>query len=157
MNEQTYIQKLESELSGFPENEKQDALEYVREYLMEAENKQQAMESLGTPSEYAARLREDLQGIALPPRIPESSAESAGSAAEPEKKKEPYRILKMVLAVLAGLIEVLMIFRVARSWYLSMMVVRLGEFLMTTGVLLLIEAAFKHFVFDKKEGDSHES
>ncbi|OQB23278.1 MAG: hypothetical protein BWY11_02002 [Firmicutes bacterium ADurb.Bin182] len=58
MNRQEFMNRLREALKKLPDNEKQAALEYYREYFDEAgpENEQQVVDSLGLPEQVAAEI-----------------------------------------------------------------------------------------------------
>lgn len=59
MNKEEFLSQLETHLSGMPENEKQEALQYYRDYFEDAgkEKEKEILESLGSPAEVAENIR----------------------------------------------------------------------------------------------------
>jgi len=59
MTKEEYLQALERELASIPDTERQDVLEYYREYFDEAgpENEEQVLRELGAPSALAEQIR----------------------------------------------------------------------------------------------------
>lgn len=63
MNRDEFMKELEYLLSDIPEEEKEDALNYYRDYLEEAgEQEEEAIREFGSPERIAAIIRADLQG-----------------------------------------------------------------------------------------------
>lgn len=63
MNRDEFMKELEYLLSDIPEEEKEDALSYYRDYLEEAgEQEEEAIREFGSPERIAAIIRADLQG-----------------------------------------------------------------------------------------------
>lgn len=63
MNKEEFLSQLEAHLSGMPENEKQEALQYYRDYFEDAgkEKENDILASLGNPAEVAKNIREENQ------------------------------------------------------------------------------------------------
>lgn len=63
MNKEEFLSQLETHLSGMPENEKQEALQYYRDYFEDAgkEKEKEILESLGSPAEVAENIRVENQ------------------------------------------------------------------------------------------------
>lgn len=63
MNKEEFLSQLETHLSGMPENEKQEALQYYRDYFEDAgkEKEQEILASLGSPAEVAENIRVENQ------------------------------------------------------------------------------------------------
>lgn len=63
MNKEEFLSQLETHLSGMPENEKQEALQYYRDYFEDAgkEKEKEILASLGSPAEVAENIREENQ------------------------------------------------------------------------------------------------
>ncbi len=63
MNKEEFLSQLEVHLSDMPENEKQEALQYYRDYFEDAgmEKENDILASLGSPSEVAKNIREENQ------------------------------------------------------------------------------------------------
>lgn len=61
MNKGEFLSQLETHLSGMPENEKQEALQYYRDYFEDAGKEKEAeiLASLGSPAEVAKNIREE--------------------------------------------------------------------------------------------------
>lgn len=61
MNREDYIRRLRRYLAALPEEEIEEAVNYVDEYFTEAgdENFEQALNDLGTPQKFAAQIRAD--------------------------------------------------------------------------------------------------
>lgn len=59
MDKETYLRILSRKLNGIDEEEKEDAICYVREYFEEAgvENEKTVIEELGSPSKFAATIK----------------------------------------------------------------------------------------------------
>lgn len=57
MNKQEYLDQLRKKLKGFEEEEVKSALVYCEEYFEEAQDEQQVMQDLGTPSKFVAQLK----------------------------------------------------------------------------------------------------
>lgn len=64
MKKEEFFNQLEYLLQDIPDEEKQDALDYYRDYLAEAgsENEEQAISDFGSPERVAAIIRADLAG-----------------------------------------------------------------------------------------------
>lgn len=63
MNRDEFMERLEYLLSDIPQEEKEDALAYYRDYLEEAgENAGEAIEEFGSPERVASIIRSDLAG-----------------------------------------------------------------------------------------------
>lgn len=64
MKKEEFFDKLEYLLQDIPDEEREDALNYYRDYLMEAgsENEEQAIREFGSPERVAAMIRADLSG-----------------------------------------------------------------------------------------------
>lgn len=112
MNEQDYLQQLSLLLSDLPEQEKENALNFVQEYFEEAKaSGSNAAASLGSPSEYAKGIREGLKD-SLPPRIPaepvqksaadfmEKPQNPAPSSSYTPKKGMPFWLVLVLMIVL---------------------------------------------------------
>lgn len=63
MNKEEFLSQLEAHLSDMPENEKQEALQYYRDYFEDAgmEKENDILASLGSPAEVAKNIREENQ------------------------------------------------------------------------------------------------
>ncbi|MDE6529947.1 MAG: DUF1700 domain-containing protein [Lachnospiraceae bacterium] len=63
MNKEEFLSQLEAHLSGMPENEKQEALQYYRDYFEDAgkEKENDILASLGSPAEVAENIKEENQ------------------------------------------------------------------------------------------------
>lgn len=59
MYKQEYLRQLRKELKGFDEEEVKKALAYCEEYFDEAQDEQQVMQDLGSPSQFVAQLKKD--------------------------------------------------------------------------------------------------
>lgn len=76
MTKQEYIEKVKQELHRIPEKEKQEALEYLEEYFLDAqESEQEVIENLGSPEKYAAMIQADMAS-SIPPEIPKKKESS---------------------------------------------------------------------------------
>lgn len=63
MNKEEFMKELEYLLQDIPEEEKEDALEYYRDYLEEAgEEEEQVLREFGSPERIAAMIRADIAG-----------------------------------------------------------------------------------------------
>ncbi len=63
MRKEEYLQKLEQLLYGIPAEDREEALQFYRDYLEDAgENAGEVLRSLGTPEELAKSIRKDLYG-----------------------------------------------------------------------------------------------
>lgn len=64
MNRMEFMKILEAGLSGIPEAEKKEALQYYEDYLNDAgvESEQEVMEALGAPEQVAASIKAGLAG-----------------------------------------------------------------------------------------------
>ena len=63
MNKHEFMEKLEYLLSDIPEEDREDALAYYRDYLEEAgEDADEAIEEFGSPERIASIIRSDLAG-----------------------------------------------------------------------------------------------
>lgn len=78
MTKEQYLVELEQCLVMIPPSEKKEALRYVEEYFDEAgvDQVELVCEELGTPEEYAKRLKNELPQI---PPIPEAKPEEEGT------------------------------------------------------------------------------
>ena len=85
MNHEDYIERLDELLSSFPVFEREDAIEYVREFFEEEGNDQKAIAHLGSPEDYAASLKEQLKDD-LPPEVPVETRKTAKEPATPKEK-----------------------------------------------------------------------
>ncbi|MBQ8198301.1 MAG: DUF1700 domain-containing protein [Lachnospiraceae bacterium] len=67
MNKNEFLRQLENLLSDLPEEERREAMEYYVEYFDEAgpEKEAEVLRELGSPSEVAHNIREDLAGKEL--------------------------------------------------------------------------------------------
>ena len=84
-----FLSKLEHRLRAMPENERQDALEYYRGYLADAEyDEAAAIERLGSPGEVAAKIIAEYALVEAP-------------ETEPQKKRSLYIAWNVVLAIFA--------------------------------------------------------
>lgn len=61
MTKNEYIMELSDCLQNLDPAEASDILDYVNEYLQDAENPRRAMEELGSPRDYARKVLEDLR------------------------------------------------------------------------------------------------
>lgn len=63
MNKEEFLSQLEAHLSGMSESEKQEALQYYRDYFEDAgqEKEKDILASLGSPEEVAKNIREENQ------------------------------------------------------------------------------------------------
>lgn len=63
MNKEEFLSQLEAHLSELPENEKQEALQYYRDYFEDAGKEQEndILASLGSPAEVAKNIKEENQ------------------------------------------------------------------------------------------------
>lgn len=61
MSKEEFLSQLENQLSGIPENEKQEALQYYRDYFEDAgkEKESEVLASLGSPADVARNIREE--------------------------------------------------------------------------------------------------
>ncbi len=84
MTAEEFLRQLEQELSGLQKDERDNAMEYYREYFMESENEQEAVERLGSPQAAAQRIISEVgeNGVYTPPKNigsdPSSSSPDAG-------------------------------------------------------------------------------
>ncbi len=64
MNKEEFLRQLEMQLSGMPENEKQEALQYYRDYFEDAgtDKEGEVLASLGSPADVAKTIREENGG-----------------------------------------------------------------------------------------------
>ena len=64
MSRETFMKELEYLLQDIPDEEKEEALAYYRDYLEEAgdENEEQVIREFGSPERVAAIIRSDLDG-----------------------------------------------------------------------------------------------
>lgn len=64
MNKEEFLRQLETQLSGMPENEKQEALQYYRDYFEDAgsDKEGEVLASLGSPADVARSIREENVG-----------------------------------------------------------------------------------------------
>ncbi len=64
MNRTEFMGRLSQLLSGLPESERKEAIQYYEDYLDDAgvENEAEVLSALGTPEELAASIREGLRG-----------------------------------------------------------------------------------------------
>lgn len=64
MNKEEFLRQLETQLSGMPENEKQEALQYYRDYFEDAgsDKEGEVLASLGSPADVARSIREENDG-----------------------------------------------------------------------------------------------
>lgn len=61
MSKEEFLSQLENQLSGIPENDKQEALQYYRDYFEDAgkEKEREVLEALGSPADVAKNIREE--------------------------------------------------------------------------------------------------
>ena len=61
MSKEEFLSQLEHQLSGMPENEKQEALQYYRDYFEDAgkEKEGEVLAALGSPEDVARNIREE--------------------------------------------------------------------------------------------------
>ncbi|MDE6743964.1 MAG: DUF1700 domain-containing protein [Lachnospiraceae bacterium] len=64
MNKEEFLRQLETHLSGMPESEKQEALQYYRDYFEDAgpDKEGEVIDSLGSPADVARSIREENDG-----------------------------------------------------------------------------------------------
>ena len=64
MKKETFLKELEYLLQDIPDEDKEEALSYYRDYLEEAgsENEDKVMEEFGSPERVAAIIRADITG-----------------------------------------------------------------------------------------------
>nr|MDE6714269.1 DUF1700 domain-containing protein [Lachnospiraceae bacterium] len=64
MNKEEFLRQLETHLSGMPESEKQEALQYYRGYFEDAgtDKEDEVIASLGSPADVARSIREENVG-----------------------------------------------------------------------------------------------
>ena len=64
MNREEYMKRLADALTGVPQSEKEEALQYYSDYFDDAgvENEQDVMESLGTPENLAQTIKKEQMG-----------------------------------------------------------------------------------------------
>lgn len=64
MNRDEFMRELEYLLADIPDEEKEDAIEYYRDYLEEAgpENEDSVIREFGSPERIAAMIRADMNG-----------------------------------------------------------------------------------------------
>ena len=76
MTKQEYMDHVRKELQGIPEKEKQEAIEYLKEYFLDAqESEDTVIENLGSPEKFAATIQADL-AINMPPELPKQKQSS---------------------------------------------------------------------------------
>lgn len=70
MTAEEFLRQLEQGLSGLQKDERDNAMEYYREYFMESENEQEAVERLGSPQSAAQRIISEIgeNGVYTPPK-----------------------------------------------------------------------------------------
>lgn len=100
MNKQEFLEALRQALSGLPEEERQNALQYYEDYFADAgeENEAQAIADLGSPEAVAQAIVNDYRGLAAAPGGASSGASSV-PAQRPARKKglNPWVLLVIVL------------------------------------------------------------
>lgn len=100
MNRVEFVERLEYLLQDLPEEEREDALSYYRDYLEEAgdEGEEQAIREFGSPERVAAIIRSDLAGHL------EDGGEFTDSGYQDERFRDPnYQVVKrMDLPDVAG-------------------------------------------------------
>ncbi len=66
MNRSEFMRRLEGLLADISDSEREEALQYYREYFEDAgaENEQEVLRSLGSPEQVAASIKEDINGHA---------------------------------------------------------------------------------------------
>lgn len=82
MTKEQYLSELEKHLETVPPSEKREALQYVEEYFEEAGvgSEDQVVVQLGSPKEYADRIKEELPSI---PPIPMEHAQESEVSFDP--------------------------------------------------------------------------
>ncbi len=89
MNRIEFMGELREALSGLPEDERANALRYYEEYFDDAENEEQAAQSLGDPRKVAEQILAEYRDLTIPPAV-----------AAPPKPKRRKGVSPWVLAVL---------------------------------------------------------
>ena len=88
MSKEEFMKELEYLLQDIPEEEKEDALEYYRDYLEEAgDQEEQVLKEFGSPERIAAIIRADIAGHL------EEGGEFTDHGYEPGKIL-PYKVIK---------------------------------------------------------------
>lgn len=91
MNRAEFMKELEYLLQDIPDEDKEEALAYYRDYLEEAgdENEEQVIREFGSPERVAAIIRSDLNGIL------ESGGEFTEAGYQDERFRDPnYQVVK---------------------------------------------------------------
>ena len=92
MNREEFMKELEYLLMDIPEEDKQDAVAYYRDYLEDAgdEHEQEVIQEFGSPERVAAIIRADLGGSL------EGGGEFTETGYQDERFREPgYQVAKM--------------------------------------------------------------
>lgn len=88
MNKEQYIEELKARLQGLEEDEIADAICYCEEYFEEAQSDEKVMEALGTPAQFASRIK----------------TESAfKTTKDPNNYRKPHSMIKSFFMILGGL------------------------------------------------------
>ena len=99
MERNEFLAALRERLTGLPAEEVQSALRYYEEYLDEAENEEEAIRSLGSPEQIAARILADFeQQDAAKPAAPAAAKKEEA----PSKKRDPWKTAGLVLLLICA-------------------------------------------------------
>ena len=101
MTKQEYMDQVKKELQEIPEKEKQEALDYLEEYFLDAqESEETVIENLGSPEKFAATIKADVV-VNTPPELPKQKQSSL---------KNGWTILLGILALPLAIPVVVLIF-----------------------------------------------
>lgn len=73
MNPNEFLRQLEYELRSLSAEERDNAIQYYRDYLADADDVQAALESLGSPKQVAADILSQFGSVPAPPNPPQQT------------------------------------------------------------------------------------
>lgn len=105
MNKNDFLKQLEGCLAALPDEEKESALQYYKDYFEDAgpENEAQIISELGSPGEVAAKILQEYRELAVTPEGGQSRSYSwkyEKNGKQKAKKNDSNRILIIIILVM---------------------------------------------------------
>ena len=142
MERNEFLSALRERLKNLPAEEADAALRYYEEYLDEAENEEEAIRSLGSPEEIAARILADYvqQDAAKPaapvPAVKEEPKETTA------KKHDPWKTVGLIFVLICASPLLISLGAAALSIIIALLAVLLGVIVAVITPFLALSLAF---------------
>lgn len=141
MSREEFLRRLEQLLSDIPEGERNDAVEYYRNYFEDAgpENEKKIIEELGSPEKVAASIKKDLFGEDMDDIDREAARKKEHAMFEKQKKEN--RNLRIIL-ILVGAVLTFPIWITVLALIFALLVALAACVFALAVALISVEAAF---------------